>query len=82
MVQPVYPSDLRSEGLTGTVHLQFVVNTAGRPERIQVVSAADPAFAQAAVQALSQWRFKPALRDGKPIATRMAFPMVFTLQAK
>jgi protein TonB len=58
-----------------SVQVEFVVDTAGRPSGISVKSAADREFADAVVDAVKQWRFSPALRNGVPVATRVILPV-------
>lgn len=61
---------------TGTlVQLEFVVGATGLPESFSVKSAADDTVARAVVQAVKQWRFQPALKDGVPVATKVALPV-------
>jgi protein TonB len=58
-----------------TVQLEFTVETSGKPVAFSVKSAADDALAAAIVDAVKQWRFKPALADGKPVATKVLLPV-------
>jgi protein TonB len=41
-----------------------------------------PAFSDAAVAAVKQWRFEPARLDGKPVDITVKIPVKFTLQEK
>jgi hypothetical protein len=49
--------------------LEFVVDSAGRPETgtARVVRANDDKFGEAVLATLPEWRYDPALRDGKPV---------------
>ena len=49
--------------------LEFVVDSTGRPESgtARVVRANDDKFGQAILATLSEWRFEPALREGKHV---------------
>ncbi len=58
-----------------TVTVGFVVDTAGRPVDVSAVSAADPKLAEAVVEAVKQWRFRPARRNGVPAATKVVLPV-------
>ena len=61
---------------TGTkVQLEFVVGATGLPEAFCVKSAVDDTVARAVVEAVKQWRFQPALKDGVPVATNVALPV-------
>lgn len=58
------------------VVLEFVVNTAGKPTSItSATPGADADLVAAVTDAVSQWRFAPALVDGKPVARKVALPV-------
>ena len=63
--QPDYPATMQRQEMEGRVSVKVLVGTDGRVKQVQILSATDPAFAEATRrQALSSWRFKPATRDG------------------
>jgi TonB family protein len=64
-VHPAYPKAARAKKLHGTVVLQAVVNKQGKVDSLQLVSG-DPQLAQAAAEAVKQWRYKPYSRNGEP----------------
>jgi protein TonB len=72
-VQPKYPEVLRGSGLGGVVELEYVISSKGRVGRgsMQVRSSSHPAFSRAAIDALLDARFRPALRNGRPVAVRV-----------
>lgn len=57
------------------VQIEFVVDAKGRPDRFRVRSTPDSDVASAVVDAVKQWRFTPALADGKPVATKVVLPV-------
>ncbi|MES1168986.1 MAG: energy transducer TonB [Oleiharenicola lentus] len=58
------------------VVLEFVVDTAGKPTSItSVTSGADAELVAEVTSAVSQWKFSPALVDGKPVARKVALPV-------
>lgn len=59
------------------VLVDMVVDPAGVPRRIEVRPSAFPLFEPAAAAAVQSWRFRPALLDGKPVASRMSEGVVF-----
>jgi TonB family protein len=71
-VNPVPPSP----GASGTVLLQALVGEDGRVKEI-IVERSAPELDSAAVRALWQWVFKPAMAKGKPTAVWVAVPMRF-----
>lgn len=76
---PVYPLQMRREGVSGNVHVQFVVDTDGRVLDAFVVEASHPGFTDAAVLAVSKWKFRPGVKDGRKVNTRMAVPIIFSV---
>ncbi len=58
------------------VVLEFVVNPAGKPTSItSVTPGADAELVAEVTRAVSQWKFSPALVDGKPVARKVALPV-------
>ncbi|MCW5963031.1 MAG: TonB family protein [Bryobacterales bacterium] len=78
-VPAVYPAAARREGVSGTVSLRTLVNTAGEPTNIEVVKGIRPDLDTAARQALAKWRFQPGTADGKPIEARVNVEITFNL---
>lgn len=65
----------------GVVVLLFTVSTEGRAEQIEVESSDLPESYQAqAVRTLKTWRWKPEMKNGVAVTTRMRMPMRFQLQ--
>ncbi len=59
-INAVYPNEIRRSDLRGEVHLEFIVDVNGYPRDVVVIEATNEHFAQAAIDAISQWRYKPA----------------------
>ncbi len=63
--QPDYPAAMQRLEKEGRVSVKVLVGTDGRVKQVEILSATDPAFAEATRrQAIGSWRFKPATRDG------------------
>jgi protein TonB len=80
-VSPRYPRQARAAGTSGLVLLEAVLDREGRvEERIKVVRSI-PMLDEAAIEALRQWRFRPA-RDQHRQAVRVVLevPMRFVLE--
>jgi protein TonB len=75
---PEYPEALIESGKDGFAKLTFVVTEKGLVEDPSVAEASEPEFGEAAMEAIKQWRFKPAMLDGKPISKKVAIPFQFT----
>jgi TonB family protein len=77
-VPPVYPPLARQTGIQGTVAVNAIVRKDGTVT-VQNVGAGHPLLAQAAVDAVQQWRYEPSTIDGHPIDVETKFYVVFTL---
>lgn len=66
---PVYPAEAKAKGIEGVVVVRYGVALDGRVVNARVDSA-EPAgvFEKAALTAVRSWRYRPALRDGEPVA--------------
>ncbi len=81
-VQPTYPTKAELSKIEGWVELDFTVTEVGEVRDVAVHGASAPGvFEDAAIRALSQWRYKPILRDGKPLPQRARIRMRFTLSS-
>jgi protein TonB len=77
-VQPVYPPVAKKKHVQGVVELRLVVDTDGSVRSVDVVTG-PPLLAQAATDAARQFRYSPALLDGKPIQTIQTADIYFQL---
>ncbi len=77
-VPPQYPEEARKAGVDGTVLVQALVGKDGRVSDVRVQKSI-PALDAAAVACVYQWRFKPALAKGDPVAVWVAIPIRFAL---
>jgi TonB family protein len=66
-VDPKYPPALRNEHIEGEVVLYAVIRRDGSVDSIQLVHGIDEVLDADAMEALSQWKFRPALRQGEPV---------------
>lgn len=79
-VQPVYPPKAENTKIEGWVELDFTVTDSGRVKDVTVHAVSTPGlFEEAAVKAVSQWRYKPYLSDGKPAPVRTEIRVRFSL---
>lgn len=74
---PAYPAELRGKKVEGVVQLFFVVDADGRVVDPRVEKSPHPAFIQPALDAVRKWRFEPAMRGGKKVASKMKVPIRF-----
>ncbi|MGA2446962.1 MAG: TonB family protein [Opitutaceae bacterium] len=78
--QPIYPVAMRQRGLMGEVNIGFIVDTNGDVRDPYVISASQPEFEIAALQAISKWKFRPGRRSGRNVSTRMTEDIAFELE--
>lgn len=74
---PAYPPELRKAKIEGVVTLIFVLNEDGRVEEPRVETSSRPEFEKPALEAIRKWRFKPGVKDGRPVRTYIRIPMRF-----
>jgi len=78
---PPYPIEAIRQGLAGTVELEILVDIDGKPLEARVVRSSGHRLLDQAARkvVLSQWRFRPAVRDGQAVQALGRVPIVFTL---
>ncbi|AWT60220.1 MAG: Secretory immunoglobulin A-binding protein EsiB [Candidatus Moanabacter tarae] len=74
---PRYPIHLEGTDLHGTVTVILLVNENGFVSEASVEKSFHPDFEQPTLDAIKQWRFNPALRDGTPIVKEIRVPIKF-----
>jgi len=79
-VMPVYPQSGRSAGIQGSVNLNAVIGIDGRPMLLRVMNPEiDPELARAAIEAVSKWRYRPVLVNGKSVEVETTVMVNFSL---
>jgi len=78
-VEPEYSEEARKAKWQGTVVLSVVVDELGRPRNVRVFRSLGLGLDQKAIEAVSQWRFKPGLKDGKPVPVMATIEVNFRL---
>lgn len=80
-VKPKYTPDAMRAKLQGAVELEIVVLEDGTVGPVRIVKSLDRASGldDAAIEAAKKWRFKPGMKDGKPVATRVTLILEFRL---
>jgi len=81
MVKPRYPSSAVLGNHEGAVSLKVEIRADGTPGEVQVVrSSGSRALDAAALKAVKQWRWKPAMRGDEPVASTARFRVRFELE--
>lgn len=78
--EPVYPYRARQKKINGIVVVKFLVTKDGRVEQASVVqSNPSGVFDEAALLAVSSWRFRPGMLENEPVATWISMPISFEM---
>jgi TonB family protein len=77
-VRPTYPPDAKAARVQGTVKFNVVIGPDGAVKNIELVSG-HPLLAQAAMDAIRQWVYKPTLLNGSPVEVITTVDVNFTL---
>lgn len=78
-VIPSYPADARLSGREGQVVVELIIDEEGRAHDARVVKGLSETLDAAALEAVSAWRFKPALRRGEPVRVLFRVTVEFRL---
>ncbi|MGD0302704.1 MAG: energy transducer TonB [Bryobacteraceae bacterium] len=79
IVKQIAPRRSTNRGVrvVGSVTVALVVSSKGMPKDVRVVKGLDPDVDQSTVEAVEQWRFTPAQKDGKPVAVRISLDIAY-----
>ena len=80
-VPPKYPEDAKKEKVQGAVVLDAFIEKNGTVSDVTSVKEADPRLVKAAIDAVKQWKFKPATtKSGQPVKVKTTLTVNFKLQ--
>jgi periplasmic protein TonB len=77
-VTPNYPQLAKQARIQGSVVLQAEISKEGTIQNLQLISG-HPMLAPAAIEAVKQWRYKPYLLNGEPVAVETQVVVNFSL---
>ncbi len=78
-MEPEYSEQARAVGFQGTVLLSTVIDAEGTPTHIRVVRSLGMGLDEKAIEALAKWKFRPGMKEGKPVAVISNVEMNFRL---
>ena len=79
-VDPVYPPELQKLGVEGTVVMLVVITNHGTVINPSIRNTVeDYRFTQAALDAVQQWVYQPALLNGQPVEILTTITLEFQL---
>lgn len=76
-VRPVYPPDLKDQGINGVVKIKAIISKTGDILNPTVVNTVDSRLAQAALDAVKQWQYTPTLLNGEAVEVVTTIDITF-----
>lgn len=67
-VQPEYPETMRRAGIQGVVVLSAIITRTGDVEVKEVLRSLNAILDGAAIRAVSQWKYRPAMLNNRPVS--------------
>jgi protein TonB len=80
MRQGTYPEVARRLGIEGKLYLELWIDTKGTVRNVIITKPLYPAIDKIAKERAYQLRFSPAMQNDKPVAVRLAYPVIFKLE--
>jgi protein TonB len=77
--KPSYTKEARRNGVQGFVTLRVLLSARGKIARVRVVKGLPMGLTENAIRAACRMEFKPALKDGQPVAQWLIAEYVFRL---
>ena len=78
-VQPEFSEQARRANFQGTVAIELIVDSQGNPQDVRVARHLGMGLDEKAVEAVRQYRFKPAMYHGHPVSVQMIVDVDFRL---
>jgi protein TonB len=79
-VPPEFPSKALTQRVSGSVTIEYIVDTNGDPRDVRVVEASPPGvFDHAAMQAVKHWHYEPVVANGAPVEVPVRTAIRFEL---
>jgi TonB family protein len=70
-LEPEFSALARGAGYQGVCTLGLIVGADGKPRNIHIINRLGLGLDEKAIEAVSSWRFSPALKDGQPVAVQI-----------
>jgi len=81
--QPKYPFEAQQKGIEGTILVRFVVDSAGMPREPEIYRVepkeVEGVFEEAALACIMKFKFRPAMKGGKPVDCVVRIPFTFSV---
>jgi periplasmic protein TonB len=76
-VEPEYSEDARRAKFNGAVRASITIDERGNVTSVTVLDSPGLGLDEKIIAAVRKWRFKPAMKDGVPVATNGAVTLTF-----
>jgi TonB family protein len=77
--EPEFSEEARKAKYQGVFTLGLIVGSDGRPSNIRVLSSLGMGLDEKAIEAVKNWKFEPAMKDGHPVRVEIAVEVDFHL---
>jgi protein TonB len=78
-VDPEFSEEARKQKFSGNVLVDLIVDEQGNPTHVRVARGVGLGLDEKAVEAVRQYRFKPATKDGKPVKVELSIDVTFQI---
>ena len=78
-VEPEFTEDARRANFQGSVSIKLIVDSQGNPQNVQLVHHLGMGLDEKAIDAVRQYKFKPAMYQGHPVSVQIIIEMSFHL---
>ena len=78
-VEPAFTDEARRANYQGNVSVQLIVDSEGNPQNVRLISHLGMGLDEKAIEAVRQYKFKPAMYQGHPVAVQIVVDVDFHL---
>ncbi|HEY4380458.1 MAG TPA: energy transducer TonB [Acidobacteriaceae bacterium] len=79
-VDPEFSEEAREAKFMGTVLVALIVDQNGKPQNVHLIRGAGKGLDERAIAAIQQYRFRPAMENGKPVAVALNYEVAFQIE--
>jgi protein TonB len=77
--EPEFSEEARKAKFMGVVTVSIIVDATGKPQNVRVTRGVGMGLDEKAIEAVKQYRFKPATENGKPVAVYLNVEVNFEI---
>jgi protein TonB len=78
-VEPEFTQEARQANFQGSVAIQLIVDSQGNPQNVRLVRSLGMGLEEKALEAIRQYKFRPAMYQGHPVAVQIVIDVAFHL---